>query len=299
MIKLTIFTPTYNRVKLLSSLYHSLQKQSCFDFEWLIVDDGSTDGTDAEVSKWLSEDRFKIRYYKKANGGKHTAINLGVEQAHGQLFFIVDSDDSIIEDAVEVILTEWEKVKNLNLCGMVFLKGRIIDGTLTSIPQSVFPQDNVISNIIKMKYNRGVSADSAEVWVTDSMRKYPFSVYPNEKFMSEGMVWIRMSKEQDMLFRNKIIYICDYLDGGLTKLGKKLRFQCPKGGIEGSLETMSSHFNMRMRIKQTLLYIVYSKFDGRNISEILRCQYKLLATLCLPAGYALYHYWKYKYFGNE
>lgn len=299
MTKLTIFTPTYNRVKLLSSLYHSLQKQSCFDFEWLIVDDGSTDGTDAEVSKWLSEDRFKIRYYKKANGGKHTAINLGVKQAHGQLFFIVDSDDTITEDAVEVILTEWEKVENLNLCGMAFLRGRIIDGTLTSIPQSVFPQDNVISNIIKMKYNRGVSADSAEVWVTDSMRKYPFTVYPNEKFMSEGMVWIRMSKEQDMLFRNKIIYICDYLDGGLTKLGKKLRFQCPKGGIEGSLETMSSHFNMRMRIKQTLLYIVYSKFDGRNISEILRCRYKLLATLCLPAGYALYHYWKYKYFGNE
>lgn len=299
MIKLTLFTPTYNRAKLLSNLYHSLQRQSSFDFEWLIVDDGSSDGTDTEVSKWLSEDKFKIRYYKKANGGKHTAINLGVELAHGQLFFIVDSDDTITNDAVEVILTEWEKVKNLNLCGMVFLKGKRINGTLKSLPESVFPKDNVISNIIKMKYNRGTSADSAEVWVTDCMRKHPFSVYPNEKFMSEGMVWIRMSKEQDMLFRNKIIYICDYLEGGLTKLGKKLRFQCPKGGIEGSLETMSSHFNLKMRIKQTLLYIVYSKFDGRKISEILNCQYKLLVSLCLPIGYTLYHYWKYKYFRNE
>lgn len=298
MAAVTVFTPTYNRAHLLPDLYESLCRQTSFDFEWLIVDDGSSDGTEDVVGAWRSEKRFGIRYYKKDNGGKHTAINMGVKLAAGELFCIVDSDDTLTEDAVETITTEWSKVRGKDLCGMSFLRGYIINGELRARKESMFYADNVISNFIEMKYNKGTSADNAEVWVTESISKHPFTVYPGEKFMSEGMVWIRMSKEQDMLFRNKIIYICEYLEGGLTKQGKKLRFLCPKGGIEGSLETMSKHFNMKMRIKQTLLYIVYSKFDGRGVFDLFKCQYKGLVALCLPAGYGLYHYWKHKYFGN-
>lgn len=295
----TVFTPTYNRAHLLRDLYDSLGRQTSKDFEWLIVDDGSTDNTEAVVASWLSESRFTVRYYKKENGGKHTAINMGAELAAGELFFIVDSDDTLTEDAVETISAEWSRVRHKNLCGMSFLRGGKVDGVLRSKKESMFPEDNIISNFIEMKYNKGTSADNAEVWTTESLRRHPFTVYPGEKFMSEGMVWIRLAKEQDMLFRNKIIYICEYLEGGLTKQGKKLRFLCPKGGIEGSLETMSHHFNMKMRIKQTLLYIVYSKFDGRGIRDMFKCPYKGLVALCLPAGYGLYLYWKHKYFGNE
>lgn len=293
---ITIFTPTYNRAALLKHLYVSLYNQTNKDFEWLIVDDGSSDNTKAVVSEITAEKILNIRYYQKPNGGKHTAINMGAELAQGELFFIVDSDDALVPEAVETILAEWETVKDKNLCGMSFLRGAYRDNKFVSRAESVFPKDRFISNFIDVKYNHGSSADNAEVWVTECLKKHPFNVYPGERFMSEGMVWIRLAKERDMLFVNKIIYICEYLEGGLTLQGKKLRFLCPKGGIEGSLETMSHHFNLKMRIKQTLLYIVYSKFDGRGVVDMLKCPYKGLVAMCLPAGYALYHYWKHKYF---
>lgn len=299
MSAVTIFTPTYNRAHLLPNLYESLCRQTSLDFEWLIVDDGSTDGTESIVKPWLEDARLNVRYIIKPNEGKHTAINLGARMATGELFFIVDSDDMLTEDAVETVISEWHKVRNQNLCGMSFLRGKQVNGGLTAMKESIFPKDYAISNFIEMKYNAGSSADNAEVWVTECLRRHPFTVYPGEKFMSEGMVWIRMAKGRDMLFINRIIYICDYLEGGLTLQGKKLRFLCPKGGIEGSLETMSHHFNLRMRIKQTLLYIVYSKFDNRGIGEIFKCPYKWLVALCIPAGYGLYYYWKHKYFVNE
>lgn len=299
MAIVTIFTPTYNRAHLLPNLYKSLCMQTSLNFEWLIVDDGSSDNTEVIVKLWIVEKKIRIRYYKKENGGKHTAINMGAKLANGELFFIVDSDDTITNDAIETLITEWERVRDQNLCGMSFLKGEKINGEIKCRKESIYPKDNIISNIIEMKYNRGVSADTAEVWTTECIRKHPFTVYPGEHFMSEGVVWIRMCKEKDLLIRNKIIYIYEYLEGGLTKQGKKLRFLCPKGGIEGSLETMSHHFNIKMRIKQTLLYIVYSKFDGRSVSDLFKCPYKSLVAFCLPVGYLLYYYWKHKYFSDE
>ncbi|MCF0243801.1 MAG: glycosyltransferase family 2 protein [Bacteroidaceae bacterium] len=296
---ITIFTPTYNRAHLLPRLYESLCGQTNKDFEWLIVDDGSSDNTEEVVRDFSNEKVLDIRYIKKPNGGKHTAINIGAQEAKGEMFFIVDSDDTLIAEATDLITAEWSKVRDKGLCGMSFLRGAYVDGRLQSRKESMFPKDRFIGNFIDVKYNHGSSADNAEVWVTECLRRHPFNVYEGERFMSEGMVWIRLAKEHDMLFVNRIIYICEYLEGGLTNQGKKLRFLCPKGGIEGSLETMSEHFNMKMRIKQTLLYIVYSKFDKRGLFDLFKCQYKGLVALCLPAGYAIYYHWKRKYFGNE
>ncbi|MEI2533009.1 glycosyltransferase family 2 protein, partial [Escherichia coli] len=106
--KITVFTPTYNRSYILDNLYQSLKNQTCYDFEWLIIDDGSTDDTEILIKKWISEETlFNIKYHKKQNGGKHRAINIGVELAKGKLFFIVDSDDKVLPDSVEKII-DWE-----------------------------------------------------------------------------------------------------------------------------------------------------------------------------------------------
>ena len=92
--KVTVFTPTYNRAYIIENLYRSLQRQTCMEFEWLVVDDGSSDGTEALFEKWVKEENpFPIRYHKKENGGKCRAINRGLEMADGELFFTVDSDD--------------------------------------------------------------------------------------------------------------------------------------------------------------------------------------------------------------
>ena len=108
-MKLTVFTPTYNRAYIIENLYQSLQRQSCHDFEWLVVDDGSSDNTKELFDNWMKEENpFPIRYYKQENGGKHRAINYAIPLAEGELFFIVDSDDYLTDDAVETILEQFK-----------------------------------------------------------------------------------------------------------------------------------------------------------------------------------------------
>lgn len=307
---LTIFTPTYNRATLLFKLYQSLREQRLYNFEWLIVDDGSTDHTSLVIEEIRREnkDRFPIRYYQKGNGGKHTAINVGAREAKGDLFFIVDSDDLLTPDAVSTITSDWQEHHSSHICGLSYLKG-YIHNPKASLGHSYSEATSFIGNYIDVRYNQGVSGeDHAEIFHTELLRDFPFTEYPNERFMSEAIVWIRLGKRWKMLFVNKIIYLAEYVDGGLTLQGKRLRFQCPLGGIEGSLETMSHEFHLRTRIKQALLYIVYSRFAQRSLSEIYfptseinqrQIQsiphFRALLSISLLPGLALYHYWRRKY----
>ena len=116
---LTILTPTYNRATLLARLYESIKSQHYKDFEWLIVDDGSTDGTEDRVKEFINEKKLNIRYFHTENGGKQRAYNFGVEKAEGELFICLDSDDEYVETGLETILKYWEKYeKNDEIAGM-------------------------------------------------------------------------------------------------------------------------------------------------------------------------------------
>ena len=121
-MKFTVFTPTFNRKELLGKLYTSLQNQTYRDFEWLIVDDGSTDGTEDRVKEFINEKKLDIRYFHTENGGKQRAYNFGVEKAEGELFICLDSDDEYVETGLETILKYWEKYeKNDEIAGMGYL----------------------------------------------------------------------------------------------------------------------------------------------------------------------------------
>ena len=108
-MKFTIFTPTFNRKELLEKLYKSLQKQTYKDFEWLIVDDGSADGTKEKAEEFLSQKKLDIKYYFKENGGKQRAYNFATDKANGELFICLDSDDEYVENGLETILKYWKK----------------------------------------------------------------------------------------------------------------------------------------------------------------------------------------------
>lgn len=109
---ITVFTPTYNRAYILNNLYESLKRQTSKSFEWIIVDDGSVDMTESLVNEWLKNDNlFPIKYVKKVNEGKHIAINVGVEQAKGDWFLIVDSDDYLYDDAIEKVIKWTHDIK--------------------------------------------------------------------------------------------------------------------------------------------------------------------------------------------
>ena len=106
-MKLTIFTSLFNRKNYLSRIYDSLKKQECHEFEWLIVDDGSTDSPEELILPWIDQEcNFPIRFFRKENGGKHTATNLALEKAAGDFFMFLDSDDFLTDHAMSLI-SQW------------------------------------------------------------------------------------------------------------------------------------------------------------------------------------------------
>lgn len=215
MLFVTIFTPTYNRRQLVDRLYQSLLAQTDKSFEWLVVDDGSTDDTKEYFSELLSKPLpFPIRYIKQENGGKHRAINCGVKNANGELFFIVDSDDILLPNAIEKIHQWATTLENSHKwAGVSGLKGYTEHINVGQRASATYID---AKNTERRKYN--LLGDKAEVYFTEVLKKYPFPEIPGENFISEEIVWNAIARDGYYLrWFNEIIYICSYLEGGLTK----------------------------------------------------------------------------------
>jgi glycosyltransferase involved in cell wall biosynthesis len=293
---ITVVTPTFNRANYLPILFNSLKVQTCFDFVWLVIDDGSTDNTREVISKIKEENPpFEVQYEYKKNGGKHTALNLAIEKVDTELFFIVDSDDKLTSDAIETIKNDWESFKHghphQQLCGISYLRGY---SDIKPIGDR-FPEDYLVDSFNDVRVRQHVMGDKAEVWTTEYLKRFRFPVFAGERFLVESWMWVQVSSLAPMLFINKVIYLTEYLEGGLTESGRKLRIRCPQGGMVFSLLMMDRQFPMRDRIKNGLLYIAYSRFAHKPIAQTLRCSYHLLALLSLIPGNLLYLYWNKKY----
>ncbi len=284
---ISIVTPTYNRAYTLSALYKSLQDQQSKNFEWLIVDDGSTDNTNDIVESFNTEE-FSIRYIAKENGGKHTALNVAFKEVKSELTFIVDSDDVLTADATITIEEDWNGCRDKNLCGISYLRGY----SENMVIGDQFPNDNVIDNFIRLRFNRNIKGDKAEVWVSEYLRQYPYPVFEGERFFGESYLWVTLAKERDMLFRNKIIYITEYLEGGLSQSGRALRIRCPRGGMTNAMIMMSPEFKLSQRVKGGILYTCYAHFAKMTLKATMNNPYLWLLLLCYPMGYVLYLRWK-------
>ena len=285
---MTVLTPTYNRGGALSDLYKSLQKQTIKDFEWLLVDDGSTDNTRSIVEEMKQTADFPIRYIYKENGGKHTALNVGVQQIISELTFIVDSDDALVPNAMETVL-EYHKKYGLQdrLCGYSFLR-QYPDGKING---KRFVPDEKIGTYIECRINADdTQADKAEVFYTRCLKEFPFPEYKNEKFLGEDLVWIRMALKYQMVHINKAIYVGNYLDDGLTKNRRKNNIKSPHGCMERAKEFMRPELNLKYRLKGAMQYLVYGKFAGEE-NLIAKAPNKGLALCAVLPSMILYHRW--------
>ena len=294
MKKITILTPSYNRAHTLPALYESLLKQDADVFEWLVVDDGSTDATRKLVEGWQGEGKISIRYLHKQNGGKHTALNEGIRLIESELTFIVDSDDWLPENAVEIILQYHEKYREMEgLCGYSFLRfypdGKVND--------AFYPQDEWIDTYINARINAGIAGDKAEVFFTDVLRQYPFPVYEGEKFVPEDLVWVQMSGPYKMVHINRCVYISDYLEGGLTRSGKRMKIHSPKAMTERArLYLNDASVNKKTKCKMILLYVIYGHFAQYSEKKLANdLNRKVWYIAGFVPGTVLYLVWKYKY----
>ncbi len=224
--KITVFTPTYNRAYILETLYRSLRRQTYRDFEWLVVDDGSSDNTRELVAAWQQEETpFPIRYVYKENGGKCQAINLGLQEAKGLLFFNVDSDDYLTDDALEKIAA-WEEAlpKGEKFCAVAGNLGTAPDVT----PNKPLPGPYFDGTAFD-RYGT-VEGERALAFYTEVARKYPYPACPGEKFMTEAVTWNRMAADGWRIrYYNDIIWIYEYKPDGLTNAGYRLFQENPQG----------------------------------------------------------------------
>lgn len=226
---ITILTPAYNRASLLPRLFDSLLRQTFKDFEWIVVDDGSTDNTH-EVLASIKErcgDAFPMTCLYKENGGKHTAVNLGVQLAKGDLTLILDSDDELPPTAIGNILAKFDAVKNEDkvdgLCFyMAHRNGQVIGRPVLN---------NILTDSLNLRYKLKVSGDMCEIFKTSVLTENPFPVVPNERFCPEALLLNRIALKHKMLLCHDVVYLRDYLNGGLTDNIVRIRMKSPSASM--------------------------------------------------------------------
>lgn len=291
MKSITILTPTYNRAAYLPRLFESLKAQTNRDFLWLVVDDGSEDDTENLIASY-GQQGVELRYIRQENGGKHTALNRGIAEIQSELTFIVDSDDYLPENAVETVLAYHEKYRGTpGLCGYSFLRCHS-DGRVNT---AYFPSDELIGSYAQVRINGDIGGDKAEVFYTEILKKYPFPVFPGEKFMPEDAVWMQMSGPYQMVHMNKNIYYCDYLEGGLTNTGRRMKVHSPRGMILRSKVYLDDPaIRMKVKVKMMLLYQVYGRFAALSARELRRdTGEKALWYLCKAPAFIIWLVWRY------
>ena len=259
---ITVFTPTYNRAKLLPDLYDSLKRQTCKDFEWVIVDDGSTDDTESLVKQWIPQADFSICYTKKENGGKQRAVNLGVQKAKGEYFFIVDSDDVLTDNAVETALKWFGTIKDENGFGGIggqkgYKNGKAIGDSFDGLYLDA-------TTLERAKYR--INGDKAEIFYTDVLKKFPFPEFEGEKFVPEALVYNRIAQAGYKLrWFNEVVYLAEYLPDGYSANVDRLLISNWKGYSLYVKELMQSDAPLKAKIIPLAGYIMRIVKKGLKI----------------------------------
>ena len=276
MKRLTIFTPTYNRAYILPKLYDSLCKQSCQDFEWLVVDDGSTDQTKELVEDWIKEKMISIRYVCQENGGKMRAYNKAVSLTETELFVCIDSDDQLASDlVVKDSLAFWDEHKNgcleKKIAGMVSLR-RSLHGKQSMASISHGSLHDICSNY---------KGETTIFLLTEILRHYPYPSFEGENFITDVYIYDRMDEDFCFLFHPYISQKCDYHEDGYTMSYRRLLFKNPRGHREYHAQRIRLHKEGVM--KSMICYIALSLFisDHTMFSESPN---KGLTFLLYPLG---------------
>lgn len=283
MIRLTVFTPAYNRAHTLPRTYESLCNQKCKDFCWLIIDDGSTDDTEQLVKGWMEKDNgFEIQYIYKENGGMHTAHNMAYENITTELNVCVDSDDCMAEDGVAKILKKWDEVKDSGYAGIIGLdadmNGKIIG---KSFPKSM--KETTLMGY----YAMGGAGDKKLVYRTDIIKKYPpYPVFEGEKYVALAYKYRLIDQDYKLAVLPQILCNVEYQEDGSSGTMWKQYLKNPKGFAFWRKICMRYPESRKRKIIDCIHYCSSSQI-AKDKWYIRESPAKFMTFLCSPLGVVL------------
>lgn len=238
-MKISVITPTYNRKDTLGKLYNSILNnlQCDIEIEWLIMDDGSTDGTEEYIQKFKEEKKFCIKYYKQENQGKMKAINNLVPYADSDFLVECDSDDYFTENAFKTIKNNC--ILKEKIYAYVFLKSN----EKNEIIGNEFKSNNFKSKMFDLYYKQGINGDKALVYNTKIRKQYKYKIEEGENFSTEARLHHEMDGKYDVLCFNEIVMICKYQEDGYSKNIKNIFKKNPNGYFKFFEEMLKKDFS--------------------------------------------------------
>lgn len=284
-MRITVFTPTYNRAYIIKNLFESLKEQTFKDFEWLVVDDGSEDGTTELFNVWSNEHAFIVRYYSQENGGKHRAVNRGLQLAQGELFFIVDSDDQLPPNSLELVEKYYRQIEGdqsfAGVCGLkAFYNGSTVNNNL--------PFEILDSNHLELTDKYKIHGDMAQVVRTAVFKKFPFPDFKGEKYCGESLIWDRIACHYKFRYFSEVIYLCEYLLDGLSQSFVKNKRMSPTYATLIYLELMNMDVTLYTRIRSAINFWRY--FFCLKTRTKTNNHLPFWAWLFSPIGIIIYYY---------
>ena len=294
MATLTVFTPAYNRAHTIGRTYESLCRQTSKDFEWLVVDDGSSDNTRQLVEGWIAEGKIPIRYIYQENQGMHGAHNTAYRNIHTLLNTCIDSDDYMPDDAVEKILNCWRENGNDQLAGLIGLDVTQ-DGNVIGVP---FPE-GMKRTTLQGFYEAGGRGDKKLVYRTDVITCYPeYPLFEGERYVGLGYKYMLIDQDYQLAVLNEPLVIVEYQQDGSSFNMFKQYWRNPRGmAFYRKTEMLLAHSLKRKLMVCT--HYVSSSIISRNWRFIQESPKKLMTVLCIPSGVALYLLIRHKVKNNS
>ena len=284
MQTLTIFTPSYNRAHTLPRTYASLIDQTCKDFTWLIVDDGSIDNTNELVKGWVAEGKIPIQYIYQENQGMHGAHNTAYKNIYTELNVCIDSDDYMPNDAVEKIVSFWKKEGSSKYAGIIGLD--IAEGG--GVIGSGFPL-GLKETTLHSYYATGGKGDKKLVYRTDVINSYPeYPRFPGERYFSLGYKYRLIDEDYKLLVLNEPLVIVDYQAGGSSHNMWKQYWNNPKGFMFLRKEHMRLNKSLLSKYRSCIHYVSHC-IRAAQMGKLLSNPCPFLTLFAIVPGVALFY----------
>lgn len=261
---ISVITPTYNRAYILGKCYESLVRQTSNAFEWVVVDDGSTDNTQELIQSFIEENKIKIKYIKQENGGKHVAHNTAVLNSQGELVVCLDSDDVLTENAVERAIAFWQENAQPHNTGILAKRGDMVDRKpiCSELPAGVGE-----STLFDLSNKYGFEGDTILYFRRELLEKNLFKSFEGERFIPETNMYIEIDKSGTLLLLDEVLYLCEYLPDGLTAKYHQLLCKNPNGTADTYYKQMCMAKNFKTKLKFAVLTNIYKSLS-KNKKEL-------------------------------